>query len=480
MVAASGVTDCIEVECSEQPLDFSFHPTKLNLFAAALVDGTVEVHDYQELIDCNQYAAAASAASYNDDDEIDTILTSTAVHTQLLPSKTSDDGAKHATCRAILFSTSTPTVLYTGGTAGDLFALDAERLCTFSSTQSSLKKCTLWNIPFASKAPIHILYELTTSLSGALPLLVTGDDSGGVRLWDSRLCGNHTTTSGCTARSISNNPIGCVMSWKKHTDYISGFDQSSVDTDRLLACSADGRLSVYDLRMSTIGNQNQKDQYVRLSDEQDDELLSIKVMKHGKKVVCGTTDGVLNIWSYGTWGDISDRFPGHPKSIDALLKWDEDTLLTGSSDGMIRVVTIHPDKLIGLLGDNHDGYPIEKLQYNCNRTYVGSVTHDNVVRLWGTKILTDEDSDDDENVNVEHQKQKALSSTLKKVQASTSMKRNSDEEWEDMDGTDDDVDMEHDDDDESDDDDDDKKPRSKSDKISGRFKTANERFFGDL
>jgi hypothetical protein len=30
------------IECSAQPLDFSFHPTRENLLAAGLVDGTVE------------------------------------------------------------------------------------------------------------------------------------------------------------------------------------------------------------------------------------------------------------------------------------------------------------------------------------------------------------------------------------------------------------------------------------------------------
>jgi hypothetical protein len=30
------------IECSDQPLDISFHPKRENLVAAALVDGTVE------------------------------------------------------------------------------------------------------------------------------------------------------------------------------------------------------------------------------------------------------------------------------------------------------------------------------------------------------------------------------------------------------------------------------------------------------
>jgi hypothetical protein len=62
------------------------------------------------------------------------------------------------------------------------------------------------------------------------------------------------------------------------------------------------------------------------------------LFQRGKKVVCGSQEGVLNIFSWGLFGDVTDRFPGHPNSVDALLKIDEDTLLTGSSDGLIRSV----------------------------------------------------------------------------------------------------------------------------------------------
>lgn len=44
----------------------------------------------------------------------------------------------------------------------------------------------------------------------------------------------------------------------------------------------------------------------------DDELLSVAPLKGGRKVVCGSTSGVLNIWSWGYWNDCSDRFPGQP------------------------------------------------------------------------------------------------------------------------------------------------------------------------
>lgn len=477
------------IECSDQPLDVAFHPNKTTLLAAALVDGTVEIHDFHELLNTGE----VNIDQLDDDDEPDTIISSTAVHTQLLPSNITASGSKHASCRTLLFSrsevsdndvptnagSSGKTILYTGGTAGDLVALDAERLCTFSK-ESKLKHCMMWRISNASKSPINALYELSSSClassSGGVPLLVSGDDDGYVRIWDTRLCGNKATSSSSSVASYKNVPTGCVMSWKKHDDYISGFDQSPLEPNVLLASSSDCRISVYDVRMASNAiNSQQHDDSVRLSDDIEDELLSIKVIKNGKKVVCGSANGVLNIWSYGTWGDISDRFPGHPKSVDALLKFDENTLLTGSSDGLIRVVSIHPDRMLGVLGD-HDGYPIEHLQFNSDRSFVGSVTHDNIIRLWDTKVLSDDSGDEDNPDGLK---------TKPKLQAFTSNmlvpERDSDDDWDEMD---DDAEMKDDDDDDSSNEDDaesddNSNGRGKSKRFD-RLKTDNEKFFEDL
>lgn len=46
------------------------------------------------------------------------------------------------------------------------------------------------------------------------------------------------------------------------------------------------------------------------------------------------------------------RTTGHPESVEAIVKLDEDTIATGSSDGMIRVVAIQPNKLLGVLGEH--------------------------------------------------------------------------------------------------------------------------------
>merc|ERR1712166_239844 len=267
--------------------------------------------------------------------------------------------------------------------------------------------------------------------------------------------------------------------------------------------SADGSLGVYDLRM----NKGAVADTSRTSDHQDDELLSLCVLKSGKKVVCGTQTGTLAIFSWGTWGDISDMFPGHPSSVDALLKIDENTLLTGSSDGLIRVVQLHPDKFLGILNEGadgrasgssddpdshgaHGGYPVEQLKYNSNKDVVGSISHDNFVRLWDARILKDDnnDDDDDEEESDEDNDDLKPSATVRAKAVSTATKKtntngndNSDDEWEDMDNKDDDDDDDDNSGDDSDDSDDSTpEPETVNDRRKKKLKTDNDKFFDDM
>eukprot|EP00878_Enallax_costatus_P022740 GHUV01024144.1.p1 GENE.GHUV01024144.1~~GHUV01024144.1.p1 ORF type:complete len:213 (+),score=82.42 GHUV01024144.1:1348-1986(+) len=136
----------------------------------------------------------------------------------------------------------------------------------------------------------------------------------------------------------------------------------------------------------------------------DDELLSVAVMKHGKKVVCGSQSGVLTIWSWGYWNDCSDRFPGHPESVDTIVKWDEDTILTGSSDGALRVINILPNKLIGVVGEHADDMPVERVALSADRQLLASMSHDSCIKLWDMSILQD-DSDVEQEEDGDEQQQ---------------------------------------------------------------------------
>ena len=60
------------------------------------------------------------------------------------------------------------------------------------------------------------------------------------------------------------------------------------------------------------------------------------VLQCGERVVVGDGEGVLGVFHWGLWGDITDRLPSHPDSIDAMAKVTEDRICTGCMDGSVR------------------------------------------------------------------------------------------------------------------------------------------------
>ena len=70
--------------------------------------------------------------------------------------------------------------------------------------------------------------------------------------------------------------------------------------------------------------------------------------------------------------------------------------MTGSSDGLIRVVQLLPTKLLGIVTD-HGDYPVERVVIDRagEGRWVGSVGHEDVLKLTDLKdIFEDEDEDD--------------------------------------------------------------------------------------
>lgn len=109
---------------------------------------------------------------------------------------------------------------------------------------------------------------------------------------------------------------------------------------------------------------------------------------------------MLSLWSPSRGLlDHVDRIPGHPSSVDSLCNLDDDTILSGSSDGLLRVVQILPHKLLGVIHDN-GGMPIERIKRKGN--WVASLGHRDVVCLNNVGELLesddeDEDGDEDED-----------------------------------------------------------------------------------
>ncbi|KAG0031232.1 WD domain repeat-containing protein 55 [Podila clonocystis] len=215
--------------------------------------------------------------------------------------------------------------------------------------------------PDAHDHPINSVKLLTENI------LATGDDGGVIKLWDVRT-GSET------------------MEYTEHDDFISDFDFDA-NSKTLVASSGQGTISIYDIR---------KPKMVAMSANQDDELLSICIVKDRRKVVVGSQEGVLNIYSWGDWGDCTDRFIGHPNSIDTICKIDEDTVATGSSDGIIRVIEILPNKFQGIVGE-HEDFPIEVIRLSHDKTYLASCSHDDTVRFWDVRYMTSEREEEDDD-----------------------------------------------------------------------------------
>ncbi|KAK4774086.1 hypothetical protein SAY87_029105 [Trapa incisa] len=225
----------------------------------------------------------------------------------------------------------------------------------------------------AHEAAINRLVNLTEIT------VATGDDNGCIKVWDTR------------QRS-------CCNSFTAHEEYISDMTFAS-DSMKLLATSGDGTLSVCNLRSNKVQTQ---------SEFSEDELLSVVIMKNGRKVICGTQTGALLLYSWGFFKDCSDRFVDlSPNSVDVLLKLDEDRIITGSENGLISLVGILPNKIIRPLAE-HSEYPVEGLAFSHDRKYLGSISHDQTLKLWDldellegsgnvrTTQTTAEDSDSDE------------------------------------------------------------------------------------
>ena len=65
------------------------------------------------------------------------------------------------------------------------------------------------------------------------------------------------------------------------------------------------------------------------------------LLQGGSKVACGTGDGSFHVYSWGEWGDISDRVPvDADSSIDACVAVDDRTLCLGSVSGSVQYVLI--------------------------------------------------------------------------------------------------------------------------------------------
>lgn len=210
----------------------------------------------------------------------------------------------------------------------------------------------------AHPCPINSLLHIQDNT-----ILASGDDDGLIKIWD--------------LRQASSTGKGCILKLEEHDGTIMDMALNPEGT-MLLSAANDGHLGVWDLRKATTP-------LYAMSDCFEEDLTSVVVCKYGRKVLCSTSEGVINVFSWDWFGDCNDRIVGHPNSIDTMIKYDEDTVITGGEDGLIRAVSVLPNKIIAILSDpteqEDEVFHIQKVALSHDRMLLASISLDDIVKI---------------------------------------------------------------------------------------------------
>ena len=209
-------------------------------------------------------------------------------------------------------------------------------------------------------------------------IIATGDDDGVIKIWD--------------LRQAHSGKKSCIITFNEHEGSISGFEYVK-EHKMLLASANDGCLGVFDLRKPAL---------YAMSDSFGEDQNAVLLMKHGKKVVTASSEGVLNLFSWDWFGDCNDRIIGHPNSVTCMAKLDEDTIITGAEDGLLRVVSVLPNRILSIVGDaldQEEGYHIQAVTLNHDRTLVASCSPDDIIKVMDVSYFKDRPKDGSFNLD---------------------------------------------------------------------------------
>lgn len=199
----------------------------------------------------------------------------------------------------------------------------------------------------------------------------------------------------------------CVMKLDEHAGTINDMFYAE-DHKMLMAATNDGMLGVFDLRKGTL---------YAMSDNFEEDQTAVCLIKDGKKALTAQSDGVINLFSWGDFGDCNDRLVNHPGSIDTMIKFDEDTIITGCEDGLIRAVSILPNRVIAILGDAIDAkdevFHIQRVTLSHDKRLLASCSLDNIVKIIEVDHLAERPKDG-RAFDMEAYEQKLLNNKLGK------------------------------------------------------------------
>lgn len=162
------------------------------------------------------------------------------------------------------------------------------------------------------------------------------------------------------------------MKYHEHADSVAQMLFFS-EVNQLLSCSGDTCLGVYDMRAGRI---------IDYSAKRADELTCMAFIPEIDGIICGAPSGSLPLWRYGSWSRPYDVFDNHPKECDTIVTYNDNIVLTGACDGMVRVLQVHPVKRnLCLIGGNNRRQGVSRIRISHDRNMIAVCGHDKVVQF---------------------------------------------------------------------------------------------------
>ncbi|CAH8642518.1 unnamed protein product [Schistosoma rodhaini] len=180
---------------------------------------------------------------------------------------------------------------------------------------------------------------------------VTGDENGVIKMWDARKSG----------------PVSVMTPDIENTfdDFFNSINEMAISSNdshgTLLAAVDDGTLAVYNIR---------RRRFEMSSETLGFSARTLTVVKNNTKVLVGTDEGVISVFSWNEFGNICDRFPIHPLrpskqgqartavsggiSVEKIVKITEDIVAVATDDGVVSAMHILPNRLLGCVGYHID------------------------------------------------------------------------------------------------------------------------------
>ena len=321
---------------SSAPLDLAFHPSA-PVLAVSTVTGSLVVYTYSA----------------------DTLALSSAPPTVR-------SGVHAGGARTLVFCGG--GALASGGADGGLAVTSVEK-----------GGGGVWSCPGSHGTGVNLVRSYGASGCN----LLSGDEDGLIRTWDTRVKGG----PGCHTSSFSSQTDVA-------TDAVVVEEKSAA-----LVASADGTLAIYDLRRPPPpppGKPARMPTVKRSLPDEDAYTCCGVVGPGGGTVLAGTSEeGCLEVWEWGGLVHVPgaaygpSRFRGHPESVECLAVMDEEWVATGCADGKLRLVRVGtPLKVVTVVGSHPGGEGVERVGWSGDRRVLGSLSLEGeAVRLWDCSKL---------------------------------------------------------------------------------------------